>query len=249
MRGKGGVTHRPLEFARITPAYAGKRGRGLQRFRSGRDHPRACGEKPRPLCIPKTLLGSPPRMRGKDRGNACYYPAHRITPAHAGKRIQMSAALPSQWDHPRACGEKMRFTSPRKCVIGSPPRMRGKVLYVLVSGEPNEDHPRACGEKRPVSRYDFGHGGSPPRMRGKGVICTIPRGIFGITPAHAGKSLLQGSLCRLFAGSPPRMRGKDAVHVAAQVRDRITPAHAGKSIFSRTPKKSRPNHPRACGEK
>ena len=192
-----------------------------------------------------------------------------ITPAHAGKSPVRSVSRKRYWDHPRACGEKIEEMLVIIQLIGSPPRMRGKGQFhtgvvamtgitpahagkrtnLFMNSPKARDHPRACGEKRPVSRYDFGHGGSPPRMRGKGVICTIPRGIFGITPAHAGKSLLQGSLCRLFAGSPPRMRGKVLYMDCKNAFPRITPAHAGKSIRIHTKRTKTKDHPRACGEK
>ena len=188
-------------------------------------------------------------MRGKDRGNACYYPAHRITPAHAGKRIQMSAALPSQWDHPRACGEKMRFTSPRKCVIGSPPRMRGKVLYVLVSGEPNEDHPRACGEKLLHPEPFCTLWGSPPRMRGKVFFVTVDFFLLGITPAHAGKRGDMYHTTRNFWDHPRACGEKSTSRVFVPSFCRITPAHAGKRNFIIVTHNGDWDHPRACGEK
>ena len=86
MRGKGYQLVERLQQVGITPAHAGKRQRRTQRWRTGRDHPRACGEKVLDPFVLEELLGSPPRMRGK----GCH--AHNggndlgITPAHAGKR-------------------------------------------------------------------------------------------------------------------------------------------------------------------
>ena len=52
MRGKDDngtfITGRP----RITPAYAGKSGRGSQKPASREDHPRLCGEKPETRALP-----------------------------------------------------------------------------------------------------------------------------------------------------------------------------------------------------
>ena len=189
-------------------------------------------------------------MRGKASPSECDVPLVGITPAYAGKRGRGLQRFRSGRDHPRACGEKMRFTSPRKCVIGSPPRMRGKVLYVLVSGEPNEDHPRACGEKLLHPEPFCTLWGSPPRMRGK-EICILAIVVkIGITPAHAGKSKperrnvngirdhpracgeksITGGAPLYTLGSPPRMRGKDPVRFLVFLCAGITPAHAGKRL-------------------
>ena len=92
--------------------------------------------------------------------------------------------------------------------LGSPPRMRGKVMRKEIlriihgitpayagkrEGPKNAqskvgDHPRVCGEKCiPLTR---GHGrqGSPPRMRGKVQLGEIDLQDIWITPAYAGKS-------------------------------------------------------------
>ena len=106
-------------------------------------------------------------MRGKVDFYYFYTPDRRITPACAGKREQRGSN--SQWlkDHPRVCGEKvlLRLNHSRK--LGSPPRVRGKVVAhsrVLLdvgitpacagkrmkNGERvrlSGDHPRVCGEK------------------------------------------------------------------------------------------------------
>ena len=55
------------EPARITPACAGKSrtaGRGRRHYR---DHPRVCGEKSIPGHPHTSRMGSPPRVRGKER--------------------------------------------------------------------------------------------------------------------------------------------------------------------------------------
>ena len=94
------------------------------------------------------------------------------------------------------------------CIMGSPPRMRGKgaavkstVLdlritpaYAGKSGRifpavrSSWDHPRICGEKRYRSLLPRRRVGSPPHMRGKGSDGRGARDVEGITPAYAGKS-------------------------------------------------------------
>ena len=146
--------------------------------------------------------------------------------------------------------------------------MRGKrfILPVVMRGE--RDHPRACGENQPTMRISDVSLGSPPRMRGKRVYPFTELSPFGITPAHAGKTLLLKRLrterrdhpraCgenRLSpprkqgkVGSPPRMRGKPLNAFSYFAKNGITPAHAGKTCDHRPNVAVFRDHPRACGE-
>ena len=77
--------------------------------------------------------GSPPRGRGKEIMVTLQDINARITPAWAGKRAVPLAVLSDSGDHPRVGGEKRISTHPRKAVLGSPPRGRGKAgLFVYV---------------------------------------------------------------------------------------------------------------------
>ena len=49
------------------------------------DHPRACGEKKLDIIPNLCVVGSPPRMRGKDAGGCSFSQRVGITPAYAGK--------------------------------------------------------------------------------------------------------------------------------------------------------------------
>ena len=92
----------------ITPACAGKSPSAYRISGNSRDHPRVCGEK-RILHIPVFyLLGSPPRVRGKDVARLMMFVILGITPACAGKRFLNSEATKMKWDHPRVCGEKTK---------------------------------------------------------------------------------------------------------------------------------------------
>ena len=131
--------------------------------------------------------GSPPRMRGKRKSPSSRNCRTRITPAHAGKTENGGIQIEEGADHPRACGENIRFDYNALHDFGSPPRMRGKPSIFLSSSVKTRitpahagktrrrfytprtisDYPRACGEN--VYRVDSlrGRVGSPPRMRGK----------------------------------------------------------------------------------
>ena len=122
----------------------------------------------------------------------------------------MSLQLPYRdtEDHPRGCGENLRWTIQHISQSGSPPRMRGK-LSELEEGTKEagitpadagktcqcgrvdggaQDHPRGCGENPKVTCFLGMAAGSPPRMRGKRHWLRLLALIGRITPAGAGKT-------------------------------------------------------------
>ena len=129
------------------------------------------------------------------------------------------------------------------------PAHAGKSVAVSPTSSVSGDHPRACGEKALAWFQRRKEMGSPPRMRGKVTPEALTTFLWGITPAHAGKSHPLRSLLRLLRdhpracgekefqvrsdveqkGSPPRMRGKVSIGPHLLSVGRITPAHAGKS--------------------
>ena len=229
MRGKGqsaaGFSSRPG----ITPAYAGKRGRGCRGRGGNWDHPRVCGEKAARRAAVLKGLGSPPRMRGKGEAAHRGLPFGGITPAYAGKRKQNCDVTGTQRDHPRVCGEKSSTCRAWMPSMGSPPRMRGKGRKAAPSylelritpayaGKspvwgrvscPRWDHPRVCGEKYARNKSAHNSAGSPPRMRGKDCLKDGRKIQMGITPAYAGKrSSRYGKGVR--RGDHPRVCGEKA---------------------------------------
>ena len=131
--------------------------------------------------------------------------------------------------------------------------MRGKARNTICRSRVTRDHPRLCGEKQVLRFHRHSHAGSPPPMRGKdGFLCRC-RLLVGITPAYAGKSIVERRcksqwrdhprLCgekvsavgvfSPFNGSPPPMRGKGEAPDLSYHTERITPAYAGKRILSR----------------
>ena len=110
----------------ITPACAGKSCRRSRRRPSSRDHPRVCGEKSRGWQDMMHILGSPPRVRGKDGTVYHTLPWTGITPACAGKSGHPHHLRRGNQDHPRVCGEKSWVRPSFSSVTGSPPRVRGK---------------------------------------------------------------------------------------------------------------------------
>ena len=161
-------------------------------------------------------------MRGKAAADDGAAVSARITPAHAGKRHTGGLHPGFHKDHPRACGEKAQAGEFVTREEGSPPRMRGKACLACLRGHVvritpahagkrfpgrlgcnhGKDHPRACGEKAILLLHLHGIQGSPPRMRGKvGKILADSYGT-GITPAHAGKSIVFVSVALRFQDHP-----------------------------------------------
>ena len=127
MRGKHYTAYTPTGMSRITPAHAGKTFVLHVYLVTVPDHPRACGENVSNVPLPVGSRGSPPRMRGKRWKMIEYQSGERITPAHAGKTLLIHWQKEIDTDHPRACGENRRLSSTDQSMVGSPPRMRGKL--------------------------------------------------------------------------------------------------------------------------
>ena len=168
------------------------------------------------------------------------------------------------------CGENAADAAGESVSGGSPPRVRGKLnVYGAIRANRGitpacagktysscrrgcrcEDHPRVCGENAVLFSSLCPHTGSPPRVRGK-LHKPVPNFLGKrITPACAGKTLIDSSHnrairdhprvcgenhpcpCRLTScrGSPPRVRGKPIVLYGASSLRRITPACAGKTL-------------------
>ena len=152
MRGKVLAASPSSVKGRITPAYAGKSSTAGTGLVLSWDHPRACGEKLAVGAGYLTWKGSPPRMRGKVRLFHSRADNGRITPAHAGKSLDVGLGFVFSRDHPRACGEKGPPTSPASPRIGSPPRMRGKARRWRRISHPRGITPAHAGKRCPKSQ-------------------------------------------------------------------------------------------------
>ena len=126
MRGKVALFERTPHELRITPAYAGKSAQVRQCQGSSRDHPRLCGEKTENRQTPAAQTGSPPPMRGKVPIHDTVFFHVGITPAYAGKSMELSSNIMVSKDHPRLCGEKASTKAWELWGTGSPPPIRGK---------------------------------------------------------------------------------------------------------------------------
>ena len=149
----------------------------------------------------------------------------------------------------------------KRASLGITPAHAGKSHRLHLSIHRPWDHPRTCGEKTFLEQTGPAGLGSPPHMRGKANTGTDTASEARITPAHAGKSMMQSRTatairdhprtcgekwclhlrCSLYTGSPPHMRGKASSVLTGFCGTRITPAHAGKRL-----KRSRSTVPHAA---
>ena len=114
-------------------------------------------------------------MRGKGPPRRSEFLHTRITPAYAGKSDSFYVKLLDTADHPRLCGEKLKYFDVYTDIKGSPPPMRGKVWvhhssprviritpayagkrhHFAANHRAFRDHPRLCGEKEGnICRHD-----------------------------------------------------------------------------------------------
>ena len=107
MRGKASFSFVFLPTCRFTPAYAGKSKYEESLDSTKRVHPRVCGEKYFRIPQLYSLLGSPPRMRGKVTAASFRCDFKGFTPAYAGKSGNTGDASDVIGVHPRVCGEKV----------------------------------------------------------------------------------------------------------------------------------------------
>ena len=149
VRGKGKHCEMFRGVSGITPACAGKSAHLPLYYLQPQDHPRVCGEKFGKTEKSRKTLGSPPRVRGKVRVYIIIFLAQRITPACAGKRNPKKEREKAPWDHPRVCGEKFYLSGGACPSLGSPPRVRGKVVIEINKLSADGITP-ACAGKSPL---------------------------------------------------------------------------------------------------
>ena len=131
-------------------------------------------------------------------------------------------------EHPRVCGENSPSHFAMVGLVGTSPRMRGKLIgerqvrrylgnipahagKTIIIGHQTcyqQEHPRACGENRGVEKKTPQVEGTSPRMRGKPAASSSASSAPWNIPAHAGKTISRGK--RITAGSEhPRACGEN----------------------------------------
>ena len=202
----------------ITPARAGKT-HNLSRLCPGtQDHPRSCGKDHTLPLLRYSFLGSPPLVRERPFFSLPGFAEFGITPARAGKTRSKYAFHAGFWDHPRSCGKDVPCIGWDRLYIGSPPLVRerqidfltnawearitparaGKTFLVCHISSCSWDHPRSCGKDDAAAEEDVSWPGSPPLVRERRVKVIRRFTCRGITPARAGKTVMDPLILAIF---------------------------------------------------
>ena len=185
--GKPGHLQVLRETPGLIPAHAGKTAASPPPRPSPRAHPRSRGENVSAADAGAAVAGSSPLTRGKQDREARGAKVDGLIPAHAGKTSLPFGAKMKGTAHPRSRGENGHTKGTLKCISGSSPLTRGK----LVSGSSlpsvrrlipahagkttrpagicvdRRAHPRSRGENQRAFRILLPDQGSSPLTRGK----------------------------------------------------------------------------------
>ena len=171
-------------------------------------HPRSRGENGGRVAGLRGLRGSSPLTRGKLISVVRVSPIPRLIPAHAGKTKRLDHCLSYFSAHPRSRGENANVGFTAATRAGSSPLTRGKRrrpdfrrapgrLIPAHAGKTRDRrrpchrrraHPRSRGENVDRAVRNSASAGSSPLTRGKLAACQDQRSVFGLIPAHAGKT-------------------------------------------------------------
>ena len=174
------------------PHGCGEKSTYMTKRRHLKDHPHGCGEKSVSGHFFPTDRGSSPRVWGKDIIQHPHQTSPRIIPTGVGKSMILLYITEFATDHPHGCGEKLIEIKPSIMMIGSSPRVWGKVVHAGIFtrfpriiptgvGKSNRgsqkyifstDHPHGCGEKSSPIVMPVSGCGSSPRVWGK-VRCPV----------------------------------------------------------------------------
>ena len=152
MRGTVGAFPFQYLLEGITPAHAGNSSECARQCSLSWDHPRTCGEQILSHLYHLSFVGSPPHMRGTDSETLPVAKKYRITPAHAGNRSPGINTQEGEKDHPRTCGEQRSLRTASGQTAGSPPHMRGTVVYMLPRTQRDRITPAHAGNRISFSK-------------------------------------------------------------------------------------------------
>ena len=186
-----------------------------------------CGEQKKRNLSRSIVWGSPPRVRGTVVRALAAHQIPGITPACAGNSCRQRGSVQDFQDHPRVCGEQGNLPATFFSNAGSPPRVRGTVLFSV----------------RRTSCYRI-----TPACAGNSLISLPNQLATWDHPRVCGEQQTQTSSQTMGLGSPPRVRGTASSGISICPNIRITPACAGNRIFPWPIIPAPEDHPRVCGE-
>ena len=191
-----------------------------------------------------------------------------LIPAHAGKTALVVVEVAEGHGSSPLTRGKPGKSFLLRAIMGLIPAHAGKTTLGTLTRLAHRAHPRSRGENVRPGRPCAHPTGSSPLTRGKLEAFAAGRDIYGLIPAHAGKTAAStgtvrtprahprsrgenGSPTRVrlgTSGSSPLTRGKLARTRAAPTGGGLIPAHAGKTFFDSLAKSCEGAHPRSRGE-
>ena len=176
-----------VKSRRFTPTCVGKTAPNPQIRDWHKVHPHVCGENGLYWAVCHGHGGSPPRVWGKLQDWSKLIEIKRFTPTCVGKTTSPSLGLKLSSVHPHVCGENPASQGETMAQAGSPPRVWGKLLFLIFTvsllrftptcvGKTTGTgtgtgiqavHPHVCGENHTTVRSIATWVGSPPRVWGK----------------------------------------------------------------------------------
>ena len=187
-------------------------------------------------------------MRERPQQTALKAAHLRITPAYAGKTMDISGGHRRFKDHPRVCGKDVKRNHSRPQCSGITPAYAGKTSLLAQDCTMSWDHPRVCGKdsvRRCIVNVKLG---ITPAYAGK---THTPDGHHLVSRDHprvCGKDILRSRGVWLREGSPPRMRERPNPIWPIITNGGITPAYAGKTNTRNSFVNKGRDHPRVCGK-
>ncbi len=151
-------------------------------------------------------------------------PMPRLTPAHAGKTTQMMAKYCMLTGSPPHTRGKLMALNSRRLFPRLTPAHAGKTKIQQNDKSRQQAHPRTRGENGGMQGSILGAIGSPPHTRGKRLGIGRQGHVGGLTPAHAGKTILRiGGNCMFKAH--PRTRGENLPSFLVDLGHEGSPPH------------------------
>ena len=212
----------------LTPACAGTSDCAGQRRNHRWAHPRVRGDVMVGMFGTATILGSPPRARGRRAGCRSSVGLVGLTPACAGTSHHAGPGGAAIGAHPRVRGDVAAATVCQRGHEGSPPRARGRHAgrHMTPNGlgltpacagtssawvavvPPSRAHPRVRGDVQLVERLRGDRLGLTPACAGTSTTRTARQTWPGAHPRVRGDVMPAMTAADLPGGSPPRARGR-----------------------------------------
>ena len=208
VRGKPARADSTADNDRLIPACAGKTPKPKNSSGLKPAHPRVCGENRYRGGAGLGMVGSSPRVRGKQVRADPRVNREGLIPACAGKTARRRTNRNRAQAHPRVCGENVFTKSHAEDQRGSSPRVRGKPSIRLTSSFTRGLIP-ACAGKTPAWTAHPRHCRAHPRV--------------------CGENRKRFTVKQVFTGSSPRVRGKRFGGESITFMGRLIPACAGKT--------------------